>query len=70
MQAHWQQEMQVKVQKYATLCQDLNEEAALRNEEALTLHRELDAVRAERDKMATELEKASAIIPQYEKNEE
>lgn len=70
MQAHWQQEMQVKVQKYATLCQDLNEEAALRNEEALTLHRELDAVRAERDKMATELEKASAIIAQYEKNEE
>lgn len=68
--AHWQQEMQVKVQKYATLCKDLNEEAALRNEEALTLHRELDAVRAERDKMATELEKASAIIAQYEKNEE
>jgi hypothetical protein len=52
------------------LCKDLNEEASLRNEEALALHKELDSVRAERDDTATELEKARALIARYERNEE
>lgn len=69
-QARWQQETHVKIQKYASLCKDLNEEASLRNEEALVLHKDLDAVRTERDDMATELEKARALIARYEKSEQ
>ena len=52
-----QQEMYVKFQKYSTLCKDLNEEAEFRNEEALNLHNELNAVRSQRDQMTTEIEK-------------
>jgi hypothetical protein len=60
----------VKLQKFSSLCTDLNEEADLRNEEALTLHNELASVRTERDGMATELEKAQAIIARFERNEQ
>ena len=68
-QTRWQQETQVKIHKYASLCRDLNEEAALRNEEAIALHKELDVVRGDRDSTATELEKARALIAKYERNE-
>ena len=65
-----QQEMYVKFQKYSTLCKDLNEEAEFRNEEALNLHNELNAVRSQRDQMTTEIEKLRARISQYERNDQ
>ena len=65
-----QQEMHGKFQKYSTLCKDLNEEAEFRNEEALNLHNELNAVRLQRDQMATELEELHARIRHYERNDQ
>ena len=38
------------------MCKELDEEAALRNEEAILLHHDLDVVRSERDQLATEVE--------------
>jgi hypothetical protein len=68
-QASMQQEMHGKLQKYAALCKDLNEEAEFRNEEALNLHVELDSVRRQRDEMATELEKVRARLADHERND-
>jgi hypothetical protein len=68
-QASMQQEMHGKLQKYAALCKDLNEEAEFRNEEALNLHIELDSVRRQRDEMATELEKVRARLADHERND-
>lgn len=65
----WQRDTIVKLEKYASLCKDLNEEAALRSREAVELHRELDIVRFERDELATELQTAKATIAQYERRE-
>lgn len=52
------------------MCKDLNEEAALRNEEALTLHQELGVIRSERDDMATEIEKLKGQLAIQEKREQ
>jgi hypothetical protein len=52
------------------LCKDLNEEAALRNEEAISLHHELDHVRAERDETATQVEKLQAQVTLFERERE
>jgi hypothetical protein len=52
------------------LCKDLNEEAALRNEEALFLHQELGVIRSERDEMATEIEKLKAQLAIQERREQ
>lgn len=67
-QQRWQHDAHVKLQKYAALCKDLNEEATLRNEEVISLHKELDSLRIERDQMAGELEIARAIIAGHERD--
>jgi hypothetical protein len=59
-----------KLHKYSSLCKDLNEEAEFRNEEALKLHSESNAVRIQRDEMATELEELRARVTYYERNEQ
>lgn len=64
----WQHDAHVKLQKYAALCKDLNEEATLRNEEVISLHKELDSLRLERDQMAGELEVARAVIANHERD--
>jgi hypothetical protein len=69
-QARWQQDTHFKLQKFANLCKDLNEEAALRNEEALSLHQELGVVRSERDEMATEIEKLKGQLAIQERREQ
>lgn len=68
MQQRWQHDAHVKLQKYASLCKDLNEEATLRNEEVISLHKELDSVRLERDHLAGELEMARAVIANHERD--
>ena len=67
-QQRWQHDAHVKLQKYASLCKDLNEEATLRNEEVISLHKELDSVRLERDQLAGELEMARAVIANHERD--
>ena len=67
-QQRWQHDAHVKLQKYAALCKDLNEEATLRNEEVISLHKELDSLRVERDQMAGELETARAVIANHERD--
>jgi cell division protein FtsB len=69
-QARWQQDTHFKLQKFANLCKDLNEEAALRNEEALSLHQELGVIRSERDEMATEIEKLKGQLAIQERREQ
>lgn len=69
-QASTQQELHIKLQKYASLCKDLNEEAEFRNEEALNLHIQLDSVRSQRDEMGTELEKLRALLADYVRNDQ
>lgn len=64
----WQHDAHVKLQKYAGLCQDLNEEATIRNEEVISLHKEVGSLRLERDQMAAELETARATIAQHERD--
>ena len=56
----------MKLQKFGHLCRDLNEEATIRNGEAIELHRKIDSVRQDRDKLSAELEAAKAKIKQYE----
>lgn len=68
LQQRWQHDAQVKLQKYAGLCKDLNEEAMLRNNEVISLHKEMDLLRSERDQLAGELEAARATILEYEKD--
>ena len=69
-QARWQQDTHFKLQKFANLCKDLNDEAALRNEEALSLHQELGVIRSERDEMATEIEKLKGQLAIQERREQ
>lgn len=64
----WQHDAHVKLQKYAALCKDLNEEATIRNEEVISLHKELDSLRQERNQIAGELEVARAVIANHEKD--
>ena len=59
----------MKLQKYASLCRDLNEEATVRNAEALKLHEQVEIIRSERDHLATELEQKRAAVATYERNE-
>lgn len=68
LQQRWQHDAHVKLQKYAGLCQDLNEEATIRNEEVISLHKEVGSLRLERDQMAAELETARATIAQHERD--
>ena len=49
------------------MCKDLNEEAALRNEEALSLHQEVDVVRAERDGLISEVASLKATVELLER---
>ena len=67
-QQRWQHDAHVKLQKYASLCLDLNEEATMRNEEVIFLHKETESLRLQRDEMAGELEAARATIAQYERD--
>ena len=65
-----QDEMQQEIQKYADLCVNLNEEAELRNEEAMNLHVELNSVSRERNEMVTEMETLRAKVAEYEKRDQ
>jgi hypothetical protein len=51
------------------LCKDLDEEAALRNEEAIALHHQVDVVKDERDGLATEVEQLRARVAFLERKE-
>jgi hypothetical protein len=51
------------------LCKELDEEAALRNDEAIALHDQLDVVKEERDGLATEVEQLRARVAFLERKE-
>lgn len=61
--------MHFKLTKFANLCKDLNEEAALRNSEAMSLRKELQHVKGERDALAEELALLRAQMEIYEKEQ-
>mmetsp|Transcript_10796 Transcript_10796/g.30926 ORF Transcript_10796/g.30926 Transcript_10796/m.30926 type:complete len:650 (-) Transcript_10796:63-2012(-) len=62
----WKQETHPKIQMFASLCKELDEEATLRNAEANSLHDELEKVVMERDTLATELAKLKVDAQQLE----
>lgn len=63
----WQQDVHFKLNKFANLCKDLNEESANRNEEAIGLRKDLESVRTERDSMSEELTRLRAQVQFQEK---
>jgi hypothetical protein len=58
--------MLYKLSKFATIAKDLNEESAMRKQEALKLEDDLMDVKAERDSMALELDQLRAAAVQHE----
>lgn len=58
--------MHCKLSKFATLAKDLNEESAMRKQEALKLEDDLMDVKAERDAMALELNQLRAASSQHQ----
>mmetsp|Transcript_3428 Transcript_3428/g.4960 ORF Transcript_3428/g.4960 Transcript_3428/m.4960 type:complete len:674 (+) Transcript_3428:411-2432(+) len=69
--SRWQQDMHIKLSKFATMCKHLNEESAIRNEEALALEAELFSTQLERNALATEVQqlRAEAVLHAKEKEE-
>jgi len=68
-QSRWQQETHLKLHKFANLSKDLNEEAAVRNENAISLQQELQEVKAERDEISEEVVRLRAQLLEYSKTE-
>jgi hypothetical protein len=70
-QLRWQQNMQAKLSKMASMCEELNRESELRQHEAADLNQEMINTRAERDVLAAQVEelRAEAILFQREKLE-
>lgn len=58
--------MHYKLSKFATIAKDLNEESALRKQEALKLEDDLMDVKAERDLLALEVSQLRATTAQHE----
>jgi chromosome segregation ATPase len=70
-QLRWQQNMQAKLSKMASMCEELNKESELRKHEAAHLNREVINTRADRDALRTQVEdlQTEAILFQREKLE-
>jgi hypothetical protein len=62
--------MHLKLEKFANLCRNMNNESSLQSERAQSLQEELKETRQERDEMAAELEKLRADVQVYEKERE
>mmetsp|Transcript_23601 Transcript_23601/g.31285 ORF Transcript_23601/g.31285 Transcript_23601/m.31285 type:complete len:254 (-) Transcript_23601:186-947(-) len=67
--ARWQNDMHLKLSKFAMMCKGLNEESAKRKDDATIAQSELTSTRTERDALSSEAEILRARVELYEKNE-
>jgi len=65
--ARWQNDMHLKLSKFALMCKELNEESAKRSRDALSTKQELSAAIAERDALASKVEILGAKIARLER---
>jgi hypothetical protein len=69
-QNHWQRNSHLKLEKFATLCHNLNNESSQRVDESHALKEELETIRAERDQMASELMTLRTAVKDFDKERE
>lgn len=67
--ARWQNDMHLKLSKFAMMCKDLNEESAKRKEDAMSLLAELEDVKTERNALASEIQTLRAQVELHSKEE-
>lgn len=68
--ARWQNDMHLKLSKFAMMCKDLNEESAKRKEDAVAVLEEMSVVKTERDALASEIQGLRAKVVALEKESE
>ena len=64
--AYWQYEMHLKLEKFAMMCKNLNEEAALRNNEVKETKALLDKMTNERNTLSSQIDALRAQVDLYE----
>ena len=62
--------MHLKLEKFANLCSNMNNESSQQSEKAQMMQEELEQARKERDEMAEELEKLRSDVKLYERERE
>lgn len=64
--AYWQNDMHLKLEKFAMMCKNLNEEAAQRSNEVKELKSKLEKVTTERNGLVSQVESLKARVGIYE----
>jgi hypothetical protein len=64
--AYWQNDMHLKLEKFAMMCKNLNEDAAQRSNEVKELKSKLEMVTTERNGLVTQVESLKARVTIYE----
>lgn len=64
--AYWQNDMHLKLEKFAMMCKNLNEEAAQRSNEVKELTSKLEKVTTERNGLISQVETLKARVALYE----
>ena len=64
--AYWQNDMHLKLEKFAMMCKHLNEDAALRNNEAKETKASLDKMTSERNTLSSQVDALRARVELYE----
>jgi chromosome segregation ATPase len=64
--AYWQNDMHLKLEKFAMMCKNLNEDAAQRSNEVKELTSKLEKVTAERNGLVSQVETLKARVGLYE----
>lgn len=64
--AYWQNDMHLKLEKFAMMCKNLNEEAAQRSNEVKETKLALDKITAERNGLVSQVETLKARVALYE----
>jgi len=64
--AYWQNDMHLKLEKFAMMCKNLNEDAAQRSNEVKELTSKLEMVTAERNGLVSQVETLKARVGLYE----
>ena len=64
--AYWQNDMHLKLEKFALMCKNLNEEAASRSNEVKETKRELEKMTSERNTLVSQVDTLKARVALYE----
>ena len=69
-QNHWQSNMHLKLEKFAHLCDNMNNESAVRSEDFKAVKGELEQVKKERDQLLREVDELRAAASVHAKERE